>query len=129
MRNSEPMQLDASAVCEPNIGPKEQRKRLLAGLCFSVLTLGILMVVLTYSSNRWMRLGLLPFYYAVTICFFQVQEKTCTFLAKRGMRKFGRNVERIADESRLVTMRRQMKRVNVKSLITTLLLTLITLAL
>lgn len=64
------------AICIPNIGPRERRKRLVSGLIMLALSLIILIALVAAGVDRWWRLLLfLPLWGGAT-GLFQARERT-----------------------------------------------------
>ncbi|MDE3089368.1 MAG: hypothetical protein KGJ80_08275 [Chloroflexota bacterium] len=63
-------------VCVSNIGPKEQRKRLIFGTAAFVMGIAIAALLVLSGVDRWWRVGLLLPFYIGGIGFFQARDKT-----------------------------------------------------
>ena len=119
----------SGAVCTPNINTAERRKRLTSGGVMFGIGVAVLAALMLSGASHWWRLVLfLPFAGAAS-GFFQWKDKTCVGLSARQSRKLGDKMEKIEDAAELAQVRRQANRVQVKSLITGLVLTLIPLVL
>ena len=63
-------------VCNPNISPKERRKRLVSGLAALGFSLILLVILLLTQASVWWRLALMPFFFAAGSGYFQWRDKT-----------------------------------------------------
>jgi hypothetical protein len=100
-------------VCTPNIGPGERRKRLVAGVVMSAITLCVAGVLIFAGLPRpWRLITIVPAWIAA-LGFFQVRENTCVALAARGLRNMDAGDERISDPIELHNVRRQSRSVHV----------------
>ena len=117
------------AVCIPNISTAERRKRLTFGIVAFAISLALLAVLMTTGTSRLWRLPLLLLFWAASSGYFQWRDKTCVGLAKLNSRKLGDKTETIDDVAELAQVRRQARRVQIKSLITAIPFTLIALVL
>jgi uncharacterized membrane protein YccC len=66
----------ADDVFVPNIGTRERRKRLLAGLPGFVVGIVALVLLVVFSADRWWRIALLLPFWMGGIGFFQYRDKT-----------------------------------------------------
>jgi hypothetical protein len=64
------------AVCLPNIGPRERRKRLQFGLLALAGGLFLTGVLVAVSAHPLLRLGLFPVFWSAGVGIFQSREKT-----------------------------------------------------
>lgn len=127
--NPDAGQAPIGQVCIPNISTAERRKRLTGGIVMFVIGIAVLAALMLTGANHWWRLLLfLPFAGAST-GFFQWKDKTCVGLTARQSRKLGDQMEKIEDPAELAQVRRQANRVQMKSLVTGIVLTLIPLVL
>lgn len=102
-------------VCTPNIGPKERRKRLVAGVVMSAITLCVAAALILAGLPRaWRLLTAVPAWIAA-LGFFQVRENTCVALAARGLRNMDAGDERISDPIELLRVRQQSRSVHVQA--------------
>lgn len=116
-------------VCIPNISTAERRKRLTMGVITFVISLVILAVLMATGVSRWWRLPLFLLFAGATTGYFQWHDKTCVGLAAQQSRKLGDKAEKIEDAGELAQIRRQARKVQIKSLLAAIPLTLIALAL
>jgi hypothetical protein len=63
-------------ICFQNIGPKEQRKRLVFGVVTFVAGLAVATLLIALGANHWWRLALFVPFAAGGIGVFQAREKT-----------------------------------------------------
>lgn len=112
-------------VCIPNISPTERRKRLTVGVVTFALSLVILIALMALGFSRWWRVPLFFLFIGAATGFFQWRDQTCISLASRSSRKLGDTAERIEDASELAQVNRQARRVQRKSLMAALALTVI----
>jgi len=98
-------------ACIANIGPKERRKRLIAGVIFAILALVALVALVAMVSSRWWRLTMVLPVWVSAIGFLQA-----------------RGIVEIGDAGELEQVRQQAHRVHVKSALAAILLSLATLA-
>jgi hypothetical protein len=102
-------------VCTPNIGPGERRKRLVAGVVMSAITLCVAGVLIFAGLPRpWRLITIVPAWIAA-LGFFQVRENTCVALAARGLRNMDAGGERISDPIELHNVRRQSRSVHIQA--------------
>jgi len=102
-------------VCTPNIGPRERRKRLIAGVVMTALTLCVAAgLILTGLPRVWRIVTIAPAWIAA-LGFFQVRENTCVALAARGLRNMDTGDERISDPIELLRVRQQSRSVHVQA--------------
>jgi hypothetical protein len=120
---------DGGEVCIPNISTEERLKRLRFGIIALVVTLAVLAVLVVSGVDRWWRLPLLLLFWASASGYFQWRDKTCVGLSRIDSRKLGDETEKIEDEAELAQVRRQARRVQIKSFLAAVPLTLIALAL
>jgi hypothetical protein len=59
-----------------NIGPKEQRKRLVMGITAVVFGIGIAAVLISSGIDQWWRLALFIPFWMGALSIFQAREKT-----------------------------------------------------
>ncbi len=59
-----------------NIGPREQRKRLVMGAVMSAVAIIIAGALIFFGLNRWWRIGLLLPFWMGSLGLFQAKEKT-----------------------------------------------------
>lgn len=117
----------AQVVCSPNIGPSELRKRWVVGVvALAVCALGSA-VLIADGAPRWWRWILFLPWWTACLGIFQARSRVCVALAARGLRNLeGRQEPQPLAE--LEAVRREARRVHVRSLLTAALLTLLTLA-
>lgn len=122
-------QLLSQEACRPNISTAERRKRLAFGVVAFVAALLILGTLMVLGESRWWRLILLPVFMGAATGFFQWNDKTCVALAAIDSRKLGDRMEKIEDAAELNQVKQQARRVQIKSLAVSSLLTIIALVL
>jgi hypothetical protein len=101
----------------------------MSGVISFVITLLILWILMSIGASRWWRIALLPLFMTAAIGFFQWNDKTCVALARRGTYNLNDKEEKMEDAAVLAQVRQQARRVNIKSLLAAIPLTLIALAL
>jgi hypothetical protein len=67
---------EASRGCVPNLGPKQQRVRLMVGLAGLAIALAAASALLVFEAPRWTRVALVLPLWGSAIGFFQAREKT-----------------------------------------------------
>jgi hypothetical protein len=101
-------------VC--NIGPAQQRRRLLLGVGSLVLAAVTVAVILAMAWPRWtLILSLFPLYGAA-MGYFQYRERFCVGFAGIGVFDVGEGSQQVQDEAALEADRRRAVRLNTKSL-------------
>ena len=108
-------------VCVANIGPRQQRLRLIGGIVMLAAT-----AALMYSLRQasWpMRLLAFPPLLTTAVLFLQVQAKTCVALAARGERQLDQDREHVSSTTELATIRAQAHQVAVRSVVIAILFT------
>jgi hypothetical protein len=63
-------------VCFTNIGPKQQRKRLVFGLVVFAVGIALAALLILIDANAWWRVGLFFPFAAAGIGYFQARDKT-----------------------------------------------------
>jgi fatty acid desaturase len=116
-------------VCIANISTQERRKRLMMGVVTFAVSLVILVILMATGVSRWWRLPLFLLFVGAASGFFQWRDHTCVGLASRESRKLVDTVVHIDDAAELAQVRRQAQRVQIKSVLAAIPLTLIALAL
>ena len=111
----------------PNIGARERRKRLVVGLVgLSVCVLASLLLIVDHAPRGWRLMLVLPWWTAC-LGIFQARAQVCVALAARGLRNLdGQQEPQPAAE--LEAVRREARRVHVRSLLAAALLTLLSIA-
>jgi hypothetical protein len=74
--NLQPGELEAGAVCIPNISTRERRKRLVSGVIMFVISLTVLAALMASGASSWWRLVLFPLFAGAASGFFQWRDKT-----------------------------------------------------
>ena len=110
-------------ICFPNIGPRQRRIRLIAGVTLTALAVFAAVLLLTSPAPRPWRAAVFPLVMFASVCLLQVQAKTCIALAARGERNLDAGSERIADERELMASRATARRIVTRSLLIALLIT------
>lgn len=64
------------AACVPNLGPRQQRIRLMVGIVGMVIALAAATALRVVDAPAWARLGLLLPLWGAGLGFFQAREKT-----------------------------------------------------
>jgi len=121
--------ISTNEVCIPNISSKERTKRLVSGAVTFVITLVILWILMWIGASRWWRISLLPLLMAAATGIFQWNDKTCVALDARGTYNLNDKEEKMEDQIVLAKVRQQASRVQFKSLLAAIPLTLIALVL
>ena len=112
-----------------NIGPSEQRVRLIMGaasLLFGLVAAGVLAYV---GVSRWWRLLLIIPFYNAALGIFQANRKTCVMMAGQGYRKMGPRLEKVKDAAEDAELRRQARTIFILSAISAAALTALSLLL
>lgn len=108
---------DEVALCVPNIGPRQRRLRLVAGLALLAVTGALAMTLqLNGASGPW-RATIFPPLLVAAICLLQVRAQTCIALAARGERNLDRGTERMADGDELHAVRVQARRITIQAVV------------
>lgn len=123
------VQADAGEACIANISTPERQMRLRFGIISLVIGLVLLAVLMLGGLDRWWRLPLFLLFAGAASGYFQYADKTCVGLARQDSRKLGDKAEVIEDASELAQIRKQASRVQRKTLIAGVVLTLVALAL
>ena len=104
-----------SSTCIPNIGPREQRRRIVMGIGMSVLTAAAVVWLVAADAPRvWRLLVFVPAWIAA-LDFLQVRARTCVLLAARGVRNLDAGIEPIASASERARIRTQARVVHVQA--------------
>lgn len=69
-------EISVGAACVPNIGARGRRRRLGLGLACSLLTLGVIWLLVTLRASTPAFLAVGPFTLLTALYFFQAKEKT-----------------------------------------------------
>ena len=103
--------------CTPNIGPHERARRILIGV--SSLTVGVLLgaLLIALSIARPWRVLIFAPVWVGALGIFQAQEKTCVALVARGQRNMDAGVETVSDPVVLEQLKRQARKVYLRSLL------------
>ena len=110
--------------CAPNIGGKERRKRLVLGIVgLSVCVLASALLIVDHAPRSWRLLLVLPWWTAC-LGIFQARAQVCVALAARGVRNLD-GQEQAQPAAELLAVRREARRVHVRSLLAAVLLTLL----
>ncbi len=112
-----------------NIGPREQRKRLVTGFVFLGFAIIALVMLMAADVTRWWRLLLFLPYWIAGSGYLQAREKTCVRLAALGACNLDHGVEKIEDAHLVSVLRSQAYKIHLLSLAAGLVLTGISLAL
>ena len=101
-------------VC--NIGPAQQRRRLLLGIGSLLLAVVAVAVVLAMAWPRWALLASLFPLYGAAMGYFQYRERFCVGFAGIGVFDVDGETQQVQDEAALEADRRRAVRLNAKSL-------------
>jgi hypothetical protein len=102
----------------PNIGPREQKRRLVGGLFFLAIAVCVAGCLMLFDAPRsWRLLVFLPAW-AAALGFYQVSAKTCVALAARGLKNMDAGDEKITDPRELDQVRAQSRAVHIRSALT-----------
>src|SRR4051812_12852052 len=116
-------------VCIANISTAERQKRLRFGIIALVIGLVILAVLVVIGANRLWRIPLVFFFWGAASGYFQWHDKTCVALAHTNSRKIGDEMETIEDGAELAQIKKQASRVQMKSAVAGVIMTLLALLL
>jgi len=101
-------------VC--NIGPAQQRRRLLLGVGSLLLAVVTVAVILAMGWPRWTLIASLFPLYGAAMGYFQYRERFCVGFAGIGVFDVGEGTNQVQDEAALEADRRRAVRLNTKSL-------------
>jgi len=101
-------------VC--NIGPAQQRRRLLLGAVSLVLAIALVGAVVAVDWPRWTRLAAVFPLYGAAMGYFQYRERFCVGFAGIGVFDVGDGTNQVLDEAALAADRKRAIRLNAKSL-------------
>ena len=102
-------------ACVANIGPRQRRRRLIGGIAWLFVAIGMMMVVRSPDvAHSWRLLVFLPALFAA-VCLLQVHEKTCVVLAAAGQRNLDAGNERVTDEREQRLLQHQARRVMLRA--------------
>ncbi|WP_280586723.1 hypothetical protein [Halorubrum sp. Boch-26] len=101
-------------VC--NIGPAQQRRRLLLGIGSLLLAVVFVAAVVTIGWPRWALLGATFPLYGAAMGYFQYRERFCVGFAGIGVFDVGDGTNQVLDEAALAADRKRAVRLNAKSL-------------
>jgi len=101
-------------VC--NIGPAQQRRRLLLGVASLVLAVGLAAAVVAMDWPRWALLGVTAPLYGAAMGYIQYRERFCVGFAGIGVFDVGDGTSQVLDEAALAADRKRAVRLNAKSL-------------
>ena len=100
-------------VC--NIGPAQQRRRLLLGIASFLLAAGLVAAVVAVGWPRWaLLLSVFPLYGAA-MGYLQYRERFCVGFAGIGVFDVGDGTNQVLDEAALAADRKRAVRLNAKS--------------
>jgi hypothetical protein len=108
-------------VCVANIGPRQQRLRLVGGIVMLAAT-AALMYSLRHASWPGQLLAF-PALLTTAVLFLQVQAQTCVALAASGERHLDQRREHVSNTWELATIRTQARQVAVRSVVIAILIT------
>jgi len=101
-------------VC--NIGPAQQRRRLLLGLGSLLFAIGLVAAVVATDWPRWTLLTATFPLYGAAMGYFQYRERFCVGFAGIGVFDVGDGTNQVLDEAALAADRKRAVRLNAKSL-------------
>ena len=101
-------------VC--NIGPAQQRRRLLLGVGSFLLAVGHVAAVLAVGWPRWTLLIAMFPLYGAAMGYVQYRERFCVGFAGIGVFDVGDGTNRVDDEEALAADRKRAVRLNTKAL-------------
>ena len=110
-----------------NIGPYEQRKRRILGIVALTVGVGAAFVLVVYDAPRWSRLIIFFPIWIAGLGLMQAREKTCIALAARGTCNMDTGETKLVDNDLIEQLRQTARRINRRSLITAVLITLLAL--
>ena len=101
-------------VC--NIGPAQQRRRLLLGAASFLLAVALVAAVVAVGWPRWTLLAAVFPLYGAAMGYFQYRERFCVGFAGIGVFDVGDGTNQVLDEAALAADRKRAVRLNAKSL-------------
>jgi len=101
-------------VC--NIGPAQQRRRLLLGAASFLLAVALVAAVVAVGWPRWTLLAAVFPLYGAAMGFFQYRERFCVGFAGIGVFDVGGGTNQVLDEAALAADRKRAVVLNAKSL-------------
>ncbi|OYR44327.1 hypothetical protein [Halorubrum sp. Ea8] len=101
-------------VC--NIGPAQQRRRLLLGVVSFLLAITLVAAVVAVGWPRWTLLAAVFPLYGAAMGYFQYRERFCVGFAGIGVFDVGDGTNQVLDEAALAADRKRAVRLNAKSL-------------
>ncbi|MGA9996508.1 MAG: hypothetical protein WBP93_13915 [Pyrinomonadaceae bacterium] len=120
--------LESTAAEAANIGPREQRKRRVMGIVALAAGAALVFVLVAWNEPRWLRLFVFFPIWIAALGFFQAKEKTCIALAARGVCNMDQGEENIEDEQVAAELRARARRINRRSLMAAIVVTMVALA-
>ena len=118
-----------ASVCIPNIGPRQRRQRIIAGVLGLVVAFAVAALLLSLSVARPFRLTVFLPLFAGTTGLFQAREKTCVALVAKQERNMDHGAERVENEADLRQMRAQARKVYLQALLSAAVLCAVVVAL
>ncbi len=115
-------------ACE-NIGPAQRRRRLQIGVVSLAVAAGIASVLLYLGAGRGWRVLALPPIGIGALALVEAKTRTCVMLAARGLRNMDAGNEAVTDGDMRQALNERSRRVYLWTLVVTLLITGILLAL
>jgi hypothetical protein len=117
--------MNSTTVCPINIGPKQRRMRLIAGVVTLVVAVVIGGLMAALGQPWFVRLAVgIPLWFAVLNA-FQVATKTCVHLAAKGQVNLDQGAEEVQDQLVAQELRRRARGIYLKTTLVSLVLTLI----
>ena len=102
-------------VCIPNIGPREQARRLRVGVVMLIVSVVVALFLMAIGASRiWRATVFVPLLIGA-FGVLQVRAHTCVALAARGLRNMDAGDEAIADPVELRAVKAQARRVNLQA--------------
>jgi len=108
---------DNSGDCIPNIGPREKRRRKIAGISALVFAIAAAAVLFAIAAPRASRLFLLAPFWVGALALFEAASNTCVVLAARGTRNMDHGEVAIKSTAELGQLRQQSRRVHIRALL------------
>ena len=131
IKKEHPEWVEANGACQPcaeyyrkqlngessqeNIGPRGRRSRLWMGVVMLTLSFGLACIIKTNGPNSFRVLLLFPLLFSGMLGLFQAREKTCAFLAERGLRDMDGGIGKITDPGVAIQLKRRGRGVLIKA--------------
>ena len=118
-----------SAVCIPNIGPRQRRHRLVGGVAMLMIAAVLTVALVASGVPRMARVVVFVPLIAGAVGLLQVRSKTCVALAARGLRNMDAGDVPITDADELRIVKAQARRINLQAVLFAVVVTAIILVL